>query len=205
MLISDIETYFTDKNNIISLMNRIDFLDFLTEDDYSDFVISDKYEYRIDLIANDFLKDKNLYFFISWLNNLDSFVDTVYNETLAVSDGTLRTFHFELLEPPIYPESSMLFYTIQNQLYYSLDYYSDNENYIGEFVNEIDIDSSEFSYVYGNLDIVFKIGRVPDINTNIFIRYKKSIPNLRAGQVIKIPTFDSIYRYFINVKKERGL
>jgi hypothetical protein len=205
MLISDLETYLTDKNGVISFMNRVDFINFLVEDDYFDLVISDKYEYRIDLLSIDYLGNKNLYFFISWLNNLDSFLDTVYDEILGVSDSALDTYHFELLEKPVFPQSSMLFYTIDNQLYYSLDYYSDVENFIGEFSNETDIESSVYYYNYGIIDIVFKNGRVPDDDTNIFIQYKKSVLNLRSGQVIKVPKFDAIYRYFVTVKNERGL
>ena len=64
--INDIEFYLTDKNKYVSLMNRVDFLDYVTENDYTLFQINDKYQYRADMIAEDLLGNKNLYFFIIW-------------------------------------------------------------------------------------------------------------------------------------------
>ena len=200
--INDIELYLTDLNGYKSLMNRIDFLDFVTEDDYTLWQITDKYQHRADMIAEDFLTNKNLYFFIIWLNELDSLVDTVYSHVLGQGDGCSRHFHFELLEYPIEIESSTLFYQVGNQTYYSYDTNIDDR--YGTF-NDERIDESEIDYNYGLMDLYFNESWTPDLDSDIWIKYKIVSNNLKAGQIIKIPTFQVLYNYFNKVKAERGL
>lgn len=202
MDISDLEVYLTDKNKVGSLMNRMDFLDFITDDDYTLIQINDKYQFRADMIAQDFLGNKNLYFFIIWLNQLDSFVDTVYNEVIGIGDGCSRHFHFELLEYPVFVESSTLFYEVGGQTYYSIDSSADDE--VGNF-NDSRIIESEIDYKHGLIDVFFDAAWIPDSGKDIWIKYKRVANNLKAGQIIKIPTYQVLYNYFNMVKTERGL
>jgi hypothetical protein len=200
--INDLELYLTDENGVKSLMNRIDFLDFVTEDDYTLFQINDKYQYRADMISQDLLGNKNLYFFIIWLNELDSLVDTVYDHILGQGDGCSRNFHFELLEYPVEIESSTLFYQVGNQTYYSFDINVDD--LYGSYTDD-KIDDGEIDYSHGLIDLFFNESWIPDLDSNIWIKFKTVSNNLKAGQIIKIPTYQVLYNYFNTVKAERGL
>lgn len=68
------DLYLTDRNGGQSLMN-LDILDYLTEDDYIEIVISDIHRYRPEKIAQTYLGNKNYYFFIFWINEILSLDD----------------------------------------------------------------------------------------------------------------------------------
>ena len=186
MDISDIEVYLTDKNNYKSLMNRIDFVNFVTEDDYNLFQLTDKYQFRVDMIADDLLGNKNLYFFIIWLNGSDSLVDTVYNHVLGQGDGCSRHFHFELLDYPLEVESSTLFYQCENQTHYS---YDTNIDYNYGNYNDDRIVESQVDYTYGLIDIFFAESCIPDLDSDIWIKYTEKAIDRQAGGTINLSGF----------------
>jgi hypothetical protein len=194
----NINTYLTDKNGYISLLNKLDFLENLTVNDYTTVTLTDSYSNRLDLLARDFLGNKNLYFFIMWLNDLDDFKDTIEDELIGAGDGSL--LNFNCLELDNYPLDEnnfcILKYTISG-----VDFeVTDNS---GIFEDSININSAEIDYTHGLLNLSFKSGKAP--SGNITLTYRKNTNNLQSGKEIKIPTYDYVLNYFNTVKKERGL
>ena len=81
---NEVRTYLTGRNGSLSLMNRINLNDYLTESDYINFEITDQYQYRLDKISEDFIGHRDYYFFIIWLNDIESLDDIVSGEIIKV-------------------------------------------------------------------------------------------------------------------------
>ena len=62
--------YFTDKNQNISMMNRLSFLEYLTINDYYSVTINDSIKFRLDKITEYYLQNPDYYIFIMWLNGI---------------------------------------------------------------------------------------------------------------------------------------
>ena len=78
------KTYYMDRFGNFSLMN-LNVKTYLTENDYTEFEITDEYKYRLDKIANEIiLNDIDLYFFIIWINNIYSFDDLEVGEIIKI-------------------------------------------------------------------------------------------------------------------------
>ena len=167
MDLKDLEVFLTDKNNYVSMMNRVDFLSFVTEDDYFLYQLTDKHEYRVDLISEEFLGNKNLYFFFIWLNSAETFVDTIYDEVIGIGNGVTRNYHFEMLNKPIYPESSSIFYVIGNQTYYMIDTKVNDES--GTFSGADG--SGTIDYINSQIDMVFNADKILDLDSEVKLNF----------------------------------
>ena len=78
-----VKTYIKDRFDNYSLMN-LNIKTYLTENDYTEFEITDRYKYKIDSIARDLLGDTDLYFFIIWINPIYSYEDLDEGITIKI-------------------------------------------------------------------------------------------------------------------------
>lgn len=74
MATTKIEDYIKGRSGVLSLLN-LTIKQEITENDYYEVTIMDDYKYRLDLLAERYLGDKNLYFFIIWINEIYSLDD----------------------------------------------------------------------------------------------------------------------------------
>jgi hypothetical protein len=67
----DIKNFLTDRSGNYSLMN-LRIKEYLTENDYYEITITDKYQYRFDLIARDYMgmNSWDYWYFIFWINDI---------------------------------------------------------------------------------------------------------------------------------------
>jgi hypothetical protein len=192
-----VNTYLTDKNLEVSLLNKLDFIDSITEDDYSKFIITEYYANRLDLISADMIGDKNLYIFIMWLNNIEDFEDHILNEVIGTGDGSSKNYNsIELDYSPIKESTAEITFTISGIEYTVTDDGS------GNFIdNNIEAGTIDYINALLNLKFNYNIDNLKDIT----ISYERDSQNLKAGQELLIPTYNFIYNYYMGLKKERGL
>ncbi|MGA2434102.1 MAG: hypothetical protein ABSG25_02330 [Bryobacteraceae bacterium] len=80
-----VSTYLTDRNGHYSLMN-LNIKQYLTTNDYTEVIVSDKYEYRFDLIAQDYMgvNSNEYYFFLFWVNQMYDFEGFALGSTIKI-------------------------------------------------------------------------------------------------------------------------
>lgn len=197
LTIETVNTYLTDKNQAVSLLNKLDFMDTITEDDYNKFIITDYYEDRLDLIAKDLIGNQDFYIFIMWLNNLDDFKDNIANEVIGTGNGSIKSF--DSIELDFFPVKES---TIEIKFIISGIEYTVTDDGNGNFTDS-KISLGTIDYSHGLLYLEF-ISAIDNL-TNVTVSYEKNTQNLKAGQELLIPTYNFIHQYYSDTKKERGL
>ena len=99
----DLKDYLTDKNGNVSMMNFIDIFGDLTTDDYYEVLLTDNYKYRLDLLAQDYLGNASLYFFIMIINNITSINDLGAGMTIKIPNASFITRYYDRLVKEVLP------------------------------------------------------------------------------------------------------
>lgn len=79
-----VSTYLRGRNGELSLLNIVDIMSYLTEDDYETLLVTDENKYRLDLITEKSIGNYKYYFFVCWLNNIESLDDIRSGVTLKI-------------------------------------------------------------------------------------------------------------------------
>ena len=96
-----LQDYLIDKNGAVSMMNFIDIKDNITTDDYYPVILSDNYKYRLDLLAQDYLGNKALYFLIMILNDISILDDIGPGSAINLPTTQFITKYYNLLKKEV--------------------------------------------------------------------------------------------------------
>lgn len=81
------EEYLTSRGGTQSLMN-LNIMDYLTVNDYYEWIIDDSHKYRPDKIAKDLLGEEKYYIFIFWINSIETLDDLDSGLTIKIPTKT---------------------------------------------------------------------------------------------------------------------
>ena len=99
----DIIDYMTGVNTETSMMNFIDIKSDLTTDDYYEVILSDNYKYRLDLLADVLLGNKQLYFLIMLINEINTLNDLEAGDTLKIPTTNFIEKYYNRLKKEVLP------------------------------------------------------------------------------------------------------
>jgi len=87
MAVNQTKYYLSGRDKTISMYN-LDILDRLTDDDFTEYIISDNYKFRADKIALVYLGDRNLSFIILWINRITDWSELDSGQTIKLIKRT---------------------------------------------------------------------------------------------------------------------